>query len=80
MKNNENLYLSFKEDGLFYLVLGSCISSDNVYTPKKCDKIIARLERFLREIPEEEIEDRQRVIDALEIVREEKEHCNNEHP
>ncbi len=54
MKNNENLYLSFKEDGLFYLVLGSCISSDNVYTPKKCDKIIARLERFLREIPEEE--------------------------
>lgn len=80
MKNNDNLYLSIKEDGLFYLVLGSCISSDNVYTPKKCDKIIARLERFLREIPEYETEDRQRVNEALVIVRAEKDRCKKRAP
>ena len=80
MSNNDtNLYQTLKECGLFYLALGSCISSDNDYTIEKCDTFISRLEGLLKEIPEEESGDRKRVEECLEIVRIEKDkiHCKS---
>ena len=70
--NDTSLYQALKESGLFYLALGSCISADNDYTIEKCDTFISRLEGLLKEIPEEENDDRQRVEECLIIVRKEK--------
>ena len=77
--NDTSLYQALKESGLFYLALGSCISSDNDYTIEKCDSFISRLESLLKEIPEEENDDRQRVEECLIIVRKEKDkiHCKS---
>ena len=66
--NNTNLYRTLKESGLFYLALGSCISSENDYNREKCDTFISRLEGLLKEIPEEEQSDRQRVEECLKII------------
>jgi len=78
-ENNTSLYQTLKESGLFYLALGSCISSDNDYTIEKCDTFISRLEGLLKEIPEEEHGDRKRVEECLIIVRKEKDkiHCKS---
>lgn len=70
---NKNLYLTLKEAGLFYWVLGSYISSNNNYTLRKCNTMIRHLEDFLAEIPAEEEADRQRTQQALEIVKKERE-------
>jgi hypothetical protein len=76
-ENNTRLYQTLKESGLFYMALGSCISSDNDYTIEKCDTFISRLEGLLKEIPEEENDDRQRVEECLEIVRKERDAIYN---
>ena len=75
--NERSLYRTLKESGLFYLALGSCISSDNDYTIEKCDTFISRLEGFLKEIPEEEQGDRKRVVECLEIVQKERDAIYN---
>ena len=78
MSNNDtSLYQTLKESGLFYLALGSCISSDNDYTIEKCDSFISRLENLLKEIPEEEHGDRKRVVECLEIVQKERDAIYN---
>ena len=72
---DKSLYRMLKDDGWFYFVIGSLISSDNYFTMDLCERNMMRLKRFLEEIPEEETEDRKKVMCCMKVLEKEMATC-----
>ncbi len=70
-KQIQNLYQRLKSDGMFNMVLGSCISSDNADTKETWMYNKHILQELLPGIPPSEREDIERVQKGLEIIRQE---------
>ena len=64
-----------KDDGLFYMVLGSYITSHNYYTADMCERGLERMMAFLDEIPADETEDIRIVKESMEVIEMELKKC-----
>lgn len=60
---------------MFYMVLGSYITSHNYYTADMCERGLKRMKEFLEEIPPEETEDIRIVKECMEILEREQKQC-----
>ena len=57
-----------KNEGLFYLALGSLITSHNDYSVERCERGLRRMRQFLEEIPAAETEDIRLVKECMEVL------------
>lgn len=66
-----DLYSRLKADGMFYIVLGSCISSDNEDSKENWLYNLHILQELLAGIPPTESNDLERVKQGIQIVQHE---------
>lgn len=67
----KDLYSRLKADGMFYMVLGCCVSADNIDSKERWLYNKHVLEELLAGIPPTETEDIERVKKGIEIVQRE---------
>lgn len=67
----KELYPLLKENGMFYMTIGSCISSDNEDTKENWLHNLHILQELLAGIPPTESNDLERVNQGIQIVQHE---------